>query len=661
MKCITKKVFNKYKSHQLTKKNVYEFKHHITKYLSPEQIMSLKCKRNDVQNYKKKRTPNESSPCTKKILSNIMSHVEPLKEIIFINQEESFYSITKNYPTYYYKREGKEYVVLDVNKLSKDFDFFKIGHVEISPSREYLIFNVDFVGNRLYHLFIKHLFSDEIVELKTFVLPKKMLSVHEVFDKSNSDFFVWLNDHIICYTINNISYNIHKTYCYDIFTQKNTLVYQNKHTFVHIKPTLDYNLLYDLDYNSDEVYLLEDKKTFPLIKRKKDVSYPFIQQYDGIWYIHEKNKGNDIIKTTQNFKTFKVLYKNEHPHQTISQCIVYHNKIYFILSDHAVYVLDPIPKKIVEDEIHFFKFGNIYCDELDIIRHSYLTPEFTQHYNIRTHRLSPYKPRNQSYVEKKVYIKKMLQFTLMYKKGHNLKHSKCILYGYGSYGVNLDSGYLPFIYELLNQGFLVAFAHIRGGGEFGFKGYDEGRLLNKKNTFYDFIDIIKYLYKHHYTTKDLLTIWGRSAGGLLISCVLNIEPDICHLAILGVPFITPILTMKNKHNPLGFESHTEFGDPRIPSHLNYLQSYDPLSNINPDGQYPNIFIYTNKNDTLVPYKESVMYYNAIKKINVFKQGKKDIDLFIDPLYGHEQGSSTEKKNESFARIIEIIYKYYKIE
>jgi len=121
------------------------------------------------------------------------------------------------------------------------------------------------------------------------------------------------------------------------------------------------------------------------------------------------------------------------------------------------------------------------------------------------------------------------------------------------------------------------------------------------------------LYKHHYTTKDLLTIWGRSAGGLLISCVLNIEPDICHFAILGVPFITPILTMKNKRNPLGFESHTEFGDPRIESHLKYLQSYDPLSNINPDGLYPNIFIYTNKNDTLVPYKESVMYYNALKK------------------------------------------------
>ena len=250
----------------------------------------------------------------------------------------------------------------------------------------------------------------------------------------------------------------------------------------------------------------------------------------------------------------------------------------------------------------------------------------------------------------------MLYFTLMYKKGHSLKQSKCILYGYGAYGDNLDRGYLPFIFELLDKGFIVAFAHIRGGGEFGFKGYEEGRLLNKKNTFIDFMDIIQYLYKH-YTTKELLTIWGRSAGGLLIACVLNLKPDICHLAILGVPFITPILTMKNKHNPLGFESHSEFGNPFIPSNLKYLESYDPLSHIS-NGNYPNIFIYTNLNDTIVPYKESLMYYEALKKIDVFKDNKKELTLFIDPLYGHEQGNSTYQTQESFARIIDVIYKSY---
>jgi len=168
------------------------------------------------------------------------------------------------------------------------------------------------------------------------------------------------------------------------------------------------------------------------------------------------------------------------------------------------------------------------------------------------------------------------------------------------------------------------------------------------------------LYKH-YTSKELLTIWGRSAGGLLISCVLNIQPDICHLAILGVPFITPILTMSNKNNPLGFESHTEFGNPFIPSHLKYLESYDPLSHIQPNANYPHIFIYTNLNDTIVPYKEPLMYYEALQKVNVFKEHKKELNLFIDPLYGHEQGSSVKSTQLSFARIIDVIYKYYKIE
>ena len=119
--------------------------------------------------------------------------------------------------------------------------------------------------------------------------------------------------------------------------------------------------------------------------------------------------------------------------------------------------------------------------------------------------------------------------------------------------------------------------------------------------------------------------------------------------------------MKNKHNPLGFESHTEFGNPFIPEHLKYLESYDPLSHINVNGNYPNIFIYTNLNDTLVPYKEPLMYYEALKKVNVFKENKKELNLFIDPLYGHIQGSSSMKKQESFARIIDVIYKSYKIE
>ena len=664
MKCFSRKLYKKYKSHNLTKKPFYDFKTNITKYLSPSQIMSLKCKHNDILKYKHKKNPNYNAYAKqltqkysykplqlKSILSNMMKRYKPFKEMIFSEPTEEFYCITTNYPIYYYKKNNVEYKILDLNVLSKGFSYFRLGTIEMNPSREYIVFNIDFIGDRMFHLFIKPIFSDEIVELKTYH-SKKKLSVHETLNGSASDFFIWIDDDHIAYTINNSSYNTNKTYVYNIHSHKNKLVYQNKNTFIEVKSTANYNIIYDSDYNSDELYLLDDDVTL-LLKRQKDVSYPFIEHYDGIWYIHETNQHRDVIKTTQDFKHFNILYENNNPTQQIKQVTLHMNEVYFILSN-CVYSLN---KKILEvDPIYYLKFGNIRCNELEIIRHSYLSPPFSQYY---TTKMTPYKPPQQPYMEKNIYIKPLLYFTLMYKKGNPLKHRKCVLYGYGAYSDNLDRGYLPFIFELLDKGFIVAYAHIRGGGEFGFKGYDEGRLTHKKNTFYDFITIAKYLCKH-YTSKELLTIWGRSAGGLLISSVLNMEPELCNLAILGVPFVTPILTMKNNKNPLGFESHSEFGNPFIREELAYLQSYDPIPNIK-NANYPNIFIYTNLNDTLVPYKEPLMYYEALQKIDVFKDHKKDLTLFIDPLYGHAQGFSTYQTNESFARVIDVIFKYYKIE
>ena len=240
--------------------------------------------------------------------------------------------------------------------------------------------------------------------------------------------------------------------------------------------------MYDSDYNSDEILLLEDSETTPLIQRQKDVCYPFIEFYDGIWYIHETNKGHDVIKTTQNFKTFHILYENTNTTEKIIDMILHLNQIYFIVSNNSIYRLDKTLQKIIQgNPIYYYKFGNILCNKLEIISYSYLSPCYSQYYNTETKHLTLMnRTLHKNYIEKLIVLKEMLSFTLMYKKGHSLKHSKCIVYGYGSYGDNLDRGYLPYLFELLNRGFIVVFAHIRGGGEFGFKGYDEGRLLQKK-------------------------------------------------------------------------------------------------------------------------------------------------------------------------------------
>jgi oligopeptidase B len=223
------------------------------------------------------------------------------------------------------------------------------------------------------------------------------------------------------------------------------------------------------------------------------------------------------------------------------------------------------------------------------------------------------------------------------------------LIGYGAYNTIDTPKYSPHLVALVLHGWTVIIAHLRGGGNYGYKGYNDGRLGNKKNTFHDFITIADYLVEHKITTYNKLAIWGRSAGGLLVSNVLNMRPDICNFAILGVPFVMPYETMVNYKNPLGMESRSEFAS-------RHVEDIDPIRHINLDHNYPNIFIYTNYYDTLVPFKEPLTYYKAIKEANVFKKDKK-VNIYIDNKYGHLQGSSNESKTHTFSIIFDQLNKY----
>jgi oligopeptidase B len=206
-------------------------------------------------------------------------------------------------------------------------------------------------------------------------------------------------------------------------------------------------------------------------------------------------------------------------------------------------------------------------------------------------------------------------------------------------------------------------AHLRGGGDYGFKGYRDGRLLNKKNTFDDFIHIADYIVEHKITTRKKLAIWGRSAGGLMIATVINMRPDICELAIIGVPFIKVHDTLKSFKTPLGMESRDEFGNVENTEMNKYILSYDPLHNINLELLYPNIFIYSNIYDTLVPYTQPLDYYNKMKEARIFKEGinnktiKREINIFIDNKFGHKQGSSITNKIKSYSIIFDQLERY----
>jgi oligopeptidase B len=187
------------------------------------------------------------------------------------------------------------------------------------------------------------------------------------------------------------------------------------------------------------------------------------------------------------------------------------------------------------------------------------------------------------------------------------------LYGYGAYGMcALWAGHFRMSRLcLLDRGVVFACAYIRGGGEQGQVGHDQGKMLNKRNTFTDFIACGDYLVREGYTQHDRMSIEGRSAGGLLIGAVLNMRSGFCKAAVAGVPFVDVINTMLDDSIPLTVGEFLEWGNPKIREFFELMLSYSPYDNIGPKN-YPSIFVHSALRDSAVPYWEPAKYVAKLR-------------------------------------------------
>jgi oligopeptidase B len=186
-----------------------------------------------------------------------------------------------------------------------------------------------------------------------------------------------------------------------------------------------------------------------------------------------------------------------------------------------------------------------------------------------------------------------------------------LLYGYGSYGASTDPGFSSLRLSLLDRGFIYAIAHIRGGQEFGRAWYEAGRLLHKKNTFFDFIDAAEYLVASGYTAPETLFAEGGSAGGLLIGAVINERPDLFHGALAHVPFVDVVTTMLDESIPLTTFEYEEWGDPRDPAYYEYMLSYSPYDNVRPVA-YPHLLVTSGLHDSQVQFWEPTKWVARLR-------------------------------------------------
>jgi oligopeptidase B len=203
-------------------------------------------------------------------------------------------------------------------------------------------------------------------------------------------------------------------------------------------------------------------------------------------------------------------------------------------------------------------------------------------------------------------------------------------YAYGSYGSTTEATFNSPVLTLVDRGFAYAIAHIRGGQEMGRRWYDEGKMMNKKNTFNDFVDVGQYLVDNKYTSKDRLIANGGSAGGLLMGAVANMRPDLYKAIVADVPFVDVINTMMDASLPLTAQEWQQWGDPHIAEQYAYMKTYSPYDNVERKA-YPWMLVTTSLNDSQVMYWEPAKW---VAKLRATKTDSNPLLLKINMAGGH---------------------------
>jgi oligopeptidase B len=208
--------------------------------------------------------------------------------------------------------------------------------------------------------------------------------------------------------------------------------------------------------------------------------------------------------------------------------------------------------------------------------------------------------------------------------------SPLYVYGYGSYGYALPMGFSTSRLAMLDRGVVAAYAHIRGGGELGDPWHDGGKMMEKRNTFTDFIEATEFLLREGYGDPKRVAIEGGSAGGLLMGAVVNMRPDLFRVVLSHVPFVDVMNTMLDASLPLTVAEYEEWGNPNEAAAFEYMLSYSPYENLRA-GAYPAMLVKTSLNDSQVMYWEPAKY---VARLRTLKTNDAPLLLHINMDAGH---------------------------
>ena len=546
----------------------------------------------------------------------------------------------QDYPIYSRKfksLDANEEVLFNCNEMAKGHSYFQLGGVSVSPNNKFATFGVDKISRRIYTIQIKNLETGEILADKI---------------ENSTGGSVWANDNqTIFYTTKDpVTLRSDKIYRHKLGTdsKEDVLVYEEKDdtfsVFIYKEKSKKYIVIGSQSTMTTEYRILaadNPEGEFKIFqKRTRGLEYSISHFGDSFYVLTNKDKATNFkLMKTPETATEKENWKDIIAHREnvlLEDIEIFKDYLVVEERDNGLTKLRIMPWDGVgeyylpfdSDTYTAYTSTNVDFDT-DILRYGYQslkTPSSIIDFNMKDKTKEIKKEQEvlggkfdkDNYEEKRVWATAKdgtkVPISMIYKKGIKLDGKNPLLqYAYGSYGYSMDCTFSTTRLSLLDRGFIYAIAHIRGGEDLGRPWYENGKLLNKINTFTDFIDCSKFLIENKYTSSEHLYAEGGSAGGLLMGAVINMAPELYKGVIASVPFVDVVTTMLDDSIPLTTGEYDEWGNPNEKEYYDYMKSYSPYDNVT-EKKYPNMLVTTGLHDSQVQYWEPAKWVAKLRTL-----------------------------------------------
>lgn len=564
-------------------------------------------------------------------------------------------------------READEQLVLDENQLASGHEFCEVGDLQVSTNAQYVAWPVDFVGRRMFTIQIRDMLSG------------KMLA-ESIPDTTDNILFAEDNLHLFYTRQDPETLRFDRLFCHRLGTdpQQDRLVYfeEDEEFNLFLLPTKSrrYIQCISMQTQSTEIRLIDtfNPHDEPIVFLPREPDHEYSLDHLGDKFIvltNWQSPNNRLMQTSK--PTEKSRWQEILPHDT--EVLL---EDFELLNDWLIVVERSQGLTRYRYRQHSqpnwleIDFGEpCYATLLaattqadtDKIRYafsSFKTPPSVIDFDLKTGEKTLIKQEivlggfdSSNYRTERIWATasdgaKIPVSLIRHRDTQIDGTAPLLLYAYGAYGISMEDEFSASILNLVNRGFIFAIAHVRGGQELGRHWYENGRLLNKRNTFADFIECTRHLIAHQYADPKRVFAQGGSAGGLLMGAIANLAPELYCGIIAEVPFVDVVTTMLDESIPLTTSEYDEWGNPNQKEYYDYMLSYSPYDNVQPKA-YPNLLVITGFHDSQVQYWEPAKW---VAKLRDLKTDRNLLLLDVEMHAGHGGSSGRYQRYQEIAKM-----------